>query len=589
MATANNSTANKVIITCAVTGAIHTPTMSQYLSLTPQDIAQQAIDAAHAGTSAPNTGLRMLAMNSPNAEASDALPRPAAQQLGKPLLELRGIGKSFPGVRALDDVSLSLYPGEVHMLLGENGAGKSTLMKVLCGAYRADEGSIHHNGAAVQVGSTADATALGIAVIFQEFSLVPFLSVAQNIFLGREPSGRMPGSVDLRQMHRGARQVLDTLGVDVDTRTLIHTLGVAQQQMVEIAKALSQQARILVMDEPTAALSDRETERLFAVIRQLQADGVAIVYISHRMAEVFAMGDRITVLRDGKRIASLLTGQATPDQLVQLMVGRTVDMTYARHFAVVPGEPLLQVRGMCSANGARDINLEVRAGEIVGLSGLVGSGRTEVARAIFGADRVTTGDVRVCGKAFSGGPEQARDAGMALIPESRKTQGVALMRSIGENLNLVSLRRTFPSRLFDPARARAIAQTLIQRLRIATPTPDRPVQVLSGGNQQKVVIGKWLQAGVRLFIFDEPTRGVDVGAKAEIFALLDGLVAGGAAVLMISSELAEIVHVCDRAYVMKGGTIVGHLARADLTEEGVMHLAVGHVSGASVASAEEMA
>jgi ribose transport system ATP-binding protein len=495
-----------------------------------------------------------------------------------PLLELRGISKAFPGVKALDDVSFSVYPGEVHMLLGENGAGKSTLMKVLCGAYKADLGQFFHHGKQVQIDSTAAARELGIAVIFQEFSLVPYLNVAQNIFLGREPSGYLPGTIDLKRMHVQARRILDQLGLSLDTHTLVHSLGVAQQQMVEIAKALSQKARILVMDEPTAALSDRECERLFSTIRQLQADGVAIIYISHRMAEVFSMGDRITVLRDGRRMASLMTGDATPDQLVQLMVGRSVDMSYARNFCAEPGELLLDVRNMSASNGVHGVSLKVRAGEIVGLAGLVGSGRTEVARAIFGADRVTAGEIWVCATRFAGGPEQAREAGMALIPEGRKTQGVALTRTVSENLGLASLPKTFPNHLFDPRKARQIAQALIQRLRIATPSPERNVQVLSGGNQQKVVIGKWLQAGSRLFIFDEPTRGVDVGAKAEIFALLDRLVAQGASVLMISSELSEIVHVCDRSYVMKDGTIVGHLQRAELTEERVMHLAVGQGS-----------
>jgi len=493
-------------------------------------------------------------------------------QAPRPLLELRGISKTFPGVKALDDVSFAIYPGEVHMLIGENGAGKSSLMKVLCGAYTADAGEFYHQGEKVDIRSPADARKLGIAVIFQEFSLVPYLNIAQNIFLGREFKRRIPGMIDHAAMHREARKLLDLLGLDIPTQTLVHDLGVAQQQMVEIAKALSQQARILVMDEPTAALSDRETERLFAMIRQLQAEGVAIVYISHRMAEVFAMGDRITVLRDGRKVGSVLPGEATPDELVRMMVGRSVDMTYAREFGQVDGEPMLEVQNLHSDNGVRGVSLHVRPGEIVGLSGLVGAGRTEVARAIFGADRVTAGEIRLFGRVHRGGPDAAVRSGMALIPENRKTEGLALIRAVCDNLLLPGLRQIFPRRFYQAARARQVARELIERLRISTPTPLRMARVLSGGNQQKVVIGKWLSSESKLFIIDEPTRGIDVGAKAEIFALIDQLVRQGAGVLMISSELSEIVHVCDRAYVMREGRIVGQLARTELSEENILKM-----------------
>ncbi len=489
-----------------------------------------------------------------------------------PLFELRGISKSFPGVRALSDVSFDIHAGEIHMLLGENGAGKSTLMKVLCGAYRADLGDFRHRGQPVQIRTPADARRFGIAVIFQEFSLVPYLDIAQNVFLGREPRGALPGTIDRAAMHREARRLLDGLGVSLDTRTKVHALGVAQQQMVEIAKALSQDARILVLDEPTAALSDRETEHLFAAIARLKAQGVAMVYISHRMAEVFALGDRISVLRDGRKVGAFLRGEATPDALVRLMVGREVDMNYARGFCEAPGPAALEVRGLSAANGVRDASLVVRTGEIVGLCGLVGAGRTELVRAIFGADAVTSGEVRIFGAPMRGGPQQARALGAALIPESRKTQGLALIRSVGENLVLAGLQRLFPRGWYVPATAGAAADAQVERLRIATPGTRQLVQFLSGGNQQKVVIGKWLAAGARLFIFDEPTRGIDVGAKAEIFALIDGLVKAGAAVLMISSEQSEIVKVCDRAYVMRGGRIVGELGRAELSEENIVRL-----------------
>jgi ribose transport system ATP-binding protein len=493
-----------------------------------------------------------------------------------PLLELRGISKEFPGVKALDDVSFAVWPGEVHMLLGENGAGKSSLMKVLCGADSADSGEFYHKGDKVRVSSTADAQKLGIAVIFQEFSLVPYLDIAQNIFLGREPSGRIPGTIDRRRILRDARLVLDSIGFNIDPSILVEKLGVAQQQMVEIAKAISQNARILVMDEPTAALSDRETELLFALIARLKADGVAIIYISHRMAEVFALGDRITVLRDGRRIDQVRPGDASPDQLVRMMVGRTVDMSYPRHFAETPGKLLLEVRGLAAASGISDIDLDVRAGEIVGLCGLVGSGRTEVVRAIFGADKVTAGEIIFDGQQTSGGPDQAARRGIALIPENRKSEGLAPLRSVADNLVVSALRKLFPSHLFDPRRAQRVADGLVKQLRIATPTSRQMVDLLSGGNQQKVVIGKWLATGAKLFIFDEPTRGIDVGAKSEIFALIDRLVADGAAALMISSEQAEICQVCDRAYVMREGRIAGQLSRSELTEENIVRLGMYH-------------
>jgi ribose transport system ATP-binding protein len=501
--------------------------------------------------------------------------RPPSRLPMMPLLSLRGISKTFPGVRALDDVSFELWPGEVHMLLGENGAGKSTLMKVLCGAYAADAGIILHRGEPVNIASPADAQRLGIAVILQEFSLVPYLDIAENIFLGRAPAARVPGFIDRGRLYREAVRVLESIGFDINPRAKVHELGVAQQQMVEIAKALSQRARILIMDEPTAALSERETERLFAIIGRLKAEGVAIVYISHRLAEVFALGDRITVLRDGRNVGSLIPREATSDALIRLMVGRPVDTAYKRNFRA-PGEVVLEVKGLCAASGIEGIDLTVREGEIVGLCGLVGSGRTEVARAIFGADRVSSGEVRVFGRIHSGGTERSARHGIALIPEDRKSEGLALIRSVADNLVLAGMPRIFPRRLFHPRQARTVAREVINRLRIAAATPLASVSRLSGGNQQKVVIGKWLAARARLFIFDEPTRGIDVGAKAQIFALIDELVSAGAAVLMISSEQEEITRLCDRAYVMRDRRVAGSLARDELSEEAILRLAMHH-------------
>jgi len=492
-----------------------------------------------------------------------------------PALELRGITKRFPGVTALDRMSLTLRAGEVHMLMGENGAGKSTLMKVLCGACVADAGEIFSDGRPVAVRNAADARGLGVAVIFQEYSLVPHLSIAHNVWLGREPRTRL-GLVDHARMHEQTKRLLHRLEVDLDTRRPVHGLGIAQQQLVEIAKALSQDARVLVLDEPTAALSDRESERLFALVSGLKQQGVAMAYISHRMNEVFRLGDRITVMRDGRHVASMPADQTDAGEVVRLMVGRKVDMSYERGERPAPGDCVLRLDGVSAVNGIRDVSLTVRAGEIVGLAGLVGSGRTEVARAIFGADRVTAGRVTYGGAPLRGAPHHSRRAGLALVPESRKQHGLALARTVGENLLVSGLARLFPTGIYRPRHGNTESRRRIGQLRIAAPGPHTPAQLLSGGNQQKVVIGKWLVADARLFIFDEPTRGIDVGAKEEVFRLIDELVRSGCAVLMISSELGEVVRVCDRAYVMRDRTVAGELQRHELTEARLLGLAMNH-------------
>lgn len=493
-----------------------------------------------------------------------------------PLIEMRTISKAFPGVQALKDVSLAVYGSEVHMLVGQNGAGKSTLIKILCGAYRPDRGEFLRDGKPVHITSTKDARRLGIGVIFQEFSLVPFLDIAQNIFLGREFPGTVPGTVDRRKMHAEARRILQQLGMDLDTRLKANQLGVAQQQMVEIAKALSQHARILVMDEPTAAISDREIERLFDIIRRLRQEGIAVIYISHRMKEVFEIGDRITVLRDGANVACVRPSETSMHQLVRLMVGREVDTTYRTRFCDTPGETILDVHDVHARNGIHDVSLSVRAGEIVGLAGLVGSGRSELARAIFGADPVSRGVIHFRKNVLKGSPAQAVRRGIGLVPENRKTEGLALRRSVQDNMLAAGLQKLFPNRWYKFTKAKRAVEDLISRLRVVTPTPRRPVRLLSGGNQQKVVIGKWLNAGSQFFIFDEPTRGIDVGAKAEIYKLMETLVGQGAAVLVISSELPELVAVCDRAYVLRNKTIVGELRRHELTEENLLRMAMQH-------------
>ena len=493
-----------------------------------------------------------------------------------PVIEMRGISKSFPGVCALDDVSLAVNAGEVHMLLGQNGAGKSTLIKVLCGAHSPDAGEFLIDDQPVLIHSAADARRLGIAVIFQEFSLVPYLNIAQNIFLGREFGGRLPGLLDQRRMHAEARSLLDTLGMKLDTRTRAGKLGVAEQQIVEIAKALSQNARILVMDEPTAAISDLDIERLFERIQRLKQEGIAIIYISHRLSEVFRIGDKITVLRDGRNVASLEPAGTSMEALVRLMVGRDIDKMSRGIVSRQTGETALDVRDLKAANGIDRANLSLRIGEIVGLAGLVGAGRSELARAIFGADRVLSGEVWLEGFPLTGDPADSVRHGVGLVPENRKEEGLALIRSVQDNLLMAGLGNLFPDRWYRFSKAAQVVAGLIDQLRVVTPSPGRLVKYLSGGNQQKVVIGKWLNAGTRLYILDEPTRGIDVGAKAEVFGLIESLVAKGAAVLMISSELSEIVSLCDRAYVMRDKRIVGELRNGELTEANILKLAMHH-------------
>jgi ribose transport system ATP-binding protein len=489
-----------------------------------------------------------------------------------PLLRLIGIDKSFPGVHALRDVSLDVHAGEVHVILGQNGAGKSTLIKTLYGAHAADRGAIEVEGRAVAIARPADARALGIAVIFQEFSLVPYLDIAQNIYLGHEAAFSRYGLIDSAAMHAAARSILDDLGLDYDTRTDAADLGVAQQQMVEIAKALSQNARVLVMDEPTAAISERESERLFATIARLTPRGVAIVYISHRMKEVQMLGDRITILRDGAVVTSILRGEMSQTGMVDAMIGRASGAQVARTPRPA-GQPILFARGISTAK-LSDISIEIHAGEVVGLAGLVGSGRTEVVRALFGADAITSGEIALLGTPAPTTLDARVRAGMALLPEDRKQEGVALPLDIRANATVASLWRSFASGWFSPATAERDTSRLIAQLGIAAHGPRQTVRTLSGGNQQKVVLAKWLAAGAKLFLLDEPTRGVDVGAKAEIYRLIDQLVDGGAGVVVISSELPELVQLCDRAYVMRDQRIVGHLDGDALTERAILELAV---------------
>ncbi|MGK5733758.1 sugar ABC transporter ATP-binding protein [Streptomyces sp. URMC 124] len=507
---------------------------------------------------------------------------------GRELLRVEGVTKAFPGVRALDGVDLTLRAGEVHVLLGENGAGKSTLIKMLSGVHRPDGGRILMDGREVAVRSAQDAERLGIATIHQEFNLVPGLTVAENIFLGRQPRTAL-GLIDKRTMRARAAELLRRVRLDVSPAEPVAGLGIARLQMIEIAKALSLDARVLIMDEPTAVLTSEEVATLFALVRELRDSGVGVIFITHHLDEIAALGDRVTVLRDGRSVTEV---PATTDEneLIRLMVGRDIAEQYPRERPAGPGAPLLRVRGLTRAPAFRDVSFDVRAGEVVGLAGLVGAGRTEVARALFGVDRYDAGTVEVDGKALARGDVRAAmRAGVGLVPEDRKGQGLLLDASLTDNLTLARLGQDTHRGFVDRSGQRRRAAEVAERLKVRTSGLERTARTLSGGNQQKVVIGKWLLAGARLLVLDEPTRGVDVGAKVEIYRLVNELTAAGCGVLMISSDLPEVLGMSDRVLVMAQGRIAGELSGERATQDAVMELAVrpAHTANTYEASAME--
>jgi len=501
---------------------------------------------------------------------------------------MSGIVKHFPGVLALDKVDFELRPGEVHALLGANGAGKSTLIKILSGVYHKDDGDVQLRGQPVEIRNPRHSQLLGIATIYQEYNLVPDLSVAENISLGHLPKGRgilTRFLINRKQMNRTTERILKELQVDISPTTSVRRLGVAKQQMVEIAKALSLDSEIYIMDEPTAALSLKEIEELFRVIKQMRDRGCSVIYISHRLEEVGEIADRVTVMRDGRIEDTLEAEDASMDRLVQLMVGRSVARGDLRS-PCQAGEKRLQVEHLTRDGVFEDVTLDVCAGEIVGLAGLMGSGRTEVARAIFGADRADKGQVYVSGKPVRiKSPNQAVKQGICYVPEDRKGLGLVLSSSVRDNIILASLARLCRLRfrgkgiLLDYKRIRKEVMGQIKSLDIKTPRIQQLVETLSGGNQQKVVIARWLCSSARIFLFDEPTRGIDVGAKSEIYSLVRRLAEDGAGIFIISSEVEELVDVCDRVYVLRQGRIVNELDRENISKEAILASALTGSAG----------
>ena len=490
---------------------------------------------------------------------------------GPPVLEVAGLTKSFPGVTALQDVSFDVRAGEVHALLGENGAGKSTLIKIVSGVYRPDAGTIRVDGSEVRFAGPQEAQAAGIATVYQELLLFPDLSVAENIFLGHAPRIRWNG-VDWTTMRRLAAKILASLEIhELDVAAPVSSLSVANRQRVEIAKALSLNARVLILDEPTAALPEADVERLFVIVRNLRARGVGVVYISHRMAEIFILADRVTVLRDGAFVATKPVAETTEPELIAMMVGRTIDRLFPK-LATKIGPPVLEVRDLVSPPVVRGVSLTVHAGEIVGLAGLIGSGRSEVAQTVFGMTPASGGEIRISGKSVHiASAGEAKRHGIAYVPEDRGSQGVIRPMTLRENVSLAVLRRIAGRGFISRAEEERLATDTIARFAIRARGPEQIVGKLSGGNQQKVVLGKWLATRPKLLIMDEPTRGIDVGAKAEIHKLMSELAAQGLAVLMISSELPEILGMSDRILVMREGRIAAEFARGQADQETIAH------------------
>jgi ABC-type sugar transport system ATPase subunit len=501
--------------------------------------------------------------------------------MNPPFLEVSGLSKTYGGVHALAEVGLTLAAGEIHALLGENGAGKSTFIKCLSGAVRPDGGTVQVDGIPLPPGDLRAAEAAGIVALHQESTAFPHLSAVDNIFVGREPR-RALGLLDRRRMEREAKALLERLGETIDLRRPLEELPLAQRQMVGLARALSHRSRLLILDEPTASLSARETQTLFRILRQLQGEGVAVLYISHRLEEVYALASRVTVLRDGRLVGTYPLADIGRDELVRRMVGREL-LSEERPDAPAEGAVLLDVRGLGRTGQFQDVSFSLRAGEIVGLAGLIGAGRSEVAGAIFGIETPTSGTVTVGGEALTPGSVPAALArGVALVPEDRQHQGLVLPLSVGQNLLLAVQGSLTAAGFRAPRREQAVVTDLMRDLAVKAAGPDVPASTLSGGNQQKLSLGKWLATKPRVLLLDEPTRGVDVGAKAEVYRLIRQLARDGMATLVISSDLPEILALSDRILVMREGQVAGEMPRAGATEEKILALALpGESAGAA--------
>jgi ribose transport system ATP-binding protein len=497
----------------------------------------------------------------------------------QPLLHMRHITKTFPGVRALSDVELVVQPGEILALLGENGAGKSTLMRILNGVFPPDSGEIVWDGQPVSIHSPHDAQTLGISMIHQELALIPYLDAGKNIYLGREPGGPIPGAIDWKTLYTRAGEQLQRVRLDIDSRIPVNQLSLAQQQMVEVAKALSLDARLIVMDEPTSSLTEREVETLFDQMRQLKAQGVAIVFITHRLAEVFQVADRVTVLRDGELVGSEPIAGLSEERIISLMVGREISDIYVRTDHA-RGDEVLVVDGLTSRGAIQDVSFTLHRGEVLGLAGLVGAGRTELAETIFGVRPANAGSIQLDGQPVTiKRPSQAIRSGIGFVPEDRKAQGLFLRMSVGANVVMALLNTLTRWGLIQHKRAAELADNFVERLNVRTPSLQQKVHNLSGGNQQKVVIAKWLTREPRVLILDEPTRGIDVGAKAEIHRLMHQLAERGVGILMISSELPEVLGVSDRVLVMHEGRLAGEFDPRTATQDAIMSAATGSASG----------
>jgi ribose transport system ATP-binding protein len=490
------------------------------------------------------------------------------------ILQMNNVAKAFPGVLALDDVSFSCVKGEVHALVGENGAGKSTLMKVLSGAYQPDQGTIIFDGQRIEINNPHHAQELGISIIYQEFNLIPYLDIAQNIFLGREPKNNF-GAIDYGRMYLEAGKLITQIGLNLDLKEWVFNLSVAERQLVEIVKALSFSAKVVIMDEPSSALSEEETRRLFNIIRSLKEQGITVIYISHRIKEVFEVGDRVTVLKDGRVVSTQNVESSDENSLVRMMIGRSLDTMFPDK-GKADDEPILSVRGLTRDGVFRNVSFEIYKGEVLGLAGLVGAGRTEVARAIFGADPLDNGIILLDGKQQKiNSPKDALAHGIGLVPEDRRNHGLVLCLSVRSNIVLPILGRIRRLLFTNKSKEKEISNNLISSLDIKTPSCESEVEYLSGGNQQNVVLSKWLAAKPRVLIFDEPTRGIDVGAKAEIHRLMRELANNGTGVLMISSELPEILGMSDQIIVMSDGQIAASFSSEEASEEKIMAAATG--------------